>query len=635
MGPLEREYLYGPSPQALDDRLKLFGWHTSSQGLGQGAVAYASTLKQAQSTTLTTILGGDVNITTSDGGTLMMNNIPVVEEDILLENGVVHMINGVYMPFGDLGMSIEKYLLALRADKFVALLHTAGLDDFITQDPHERPRLGAHSGPYTFLVPPNDVLDSWWGGVPVAQKITSQSPVAEMQRLREMLLYHIVQGHVTAPSNGTLLPTELFPAGLLGAPQRVPVYANDLPRAFGRANVVRERTEAANSSIFLVDNVVRVPTDPVYTSAYISLNTYEQALSKAHCSGVFRRMPQRTYLGPTDSAFESTGLVAKYLLHGHTDDLAAVLDYHALPGVWYSSDVPTSWTPVTSVHGDDVELCRDKRGIYVRTNATGPMRVSQADVLTDTGVLHTVDRLSLPSSVTISLEKLAHGSPTRRMMAILAQAGFDWVWRDKLPLEARGRCGRQRLVLLLPNDAAFARINLTEYERNPAMLRALAALHILLVDDCEPVKRQSLDLPLTLADEGHYYSLLDRHQGGSSTYGALALRYTGHDSKNPLGYMIGVKGARTKEGQQHAARVIDFGRTNLPTQSGSVIAGGILTIDTVLEPYEPGWLDRWTWLWQLVLVLLLVLGIVFTYHLRAWRQEYTRLRSEPLDGEEQ
>ncbi|KAL4401943.1 hypothetical protein ACI68E_001594 [Malassezia pachydermatis] len=635
LSELERNYLLSASPQAEDDRMRVFGWHVSSQGLGHGYVAYASDLRKAGSVPMTSILGGVVNVTLKKNQSLYYGHARVIYEDILTENGVVHIIDGMHLPFGDLGMSVEKYLLGLQADRFVSLMHSAGLELYITQDPHEPPPPGAPKGPFTFLIPPSEELDKWYLSSTFLP--SSSSSDMDIQEIREILKYHILPGNYSKDAvASSMVATELHPPGLSGAPQRLGITVKNSNITFGTVPSLRGPIPAGNSTVYLLGDVIRVPNDPVYTAAYHAFPTFVRALSKANLEKETRHAPLRTHLAPSEAAFTATGLVAKYLFNTHSDDLANVLSYHSIPGLWYSDTIPKNWTSLKTDEGSFLSLCRDNSGIHIKSDSVNiTHHLTNIDTLTDTGVLHGTSHLHLPASVPITMNKLAQGTSAKQMITLLNRTGFDWVWNDTLTLDGFGNCGKQRLILLLPEDSAFAKINMTWYEQNPNQLKALVALHILLVDDCKPLPHMSLDLPLALTDEMEHISMLDKRSGGSSRYGSLAVRKTAVSEKNPLGLIIGIKGARARLGMQHAAQIVDFGRTNRPTTHSQVLSGGILSLDTVLEPYESDWLQRSVLYWQLGLVAVLLFLGMGIYYLRQWRAAYTRVLAEPLEGEEE
>ena len=266
------------------------------------------------------------------------------------------------------------------------------------------------------------------------------------------------------------------------------------------------------------------------------------------------------------------------------------------------------------------------------------MQTTQTDLITDTGVVHAVSDVQLPPTVPMTLSKLARGAPTQKMLSLIHAAGFDWVWNSSLTIQADRKCKQQKLIVLLPEDRAFAKLNISVYEANPESLRALVALHILVMDECHSRKRTDEHLPLPLFDEMVHSTMLDKRLGGSSAFGRLAFRRTSASSKKQLGYMVGIKGARSTVGKEHAANVLDLGHAVLheTLADGHVVPGGVLTIDTVLEPFEPGWLLRWNWTWKVCLLLVLVSGACVTRaYTRHRRWGYTRVQSDAFEGEEE
>jgi hypothetical protein len=61
----------------------------------QGTVGYSTTLSNDS---LTTLNGGDLDITVSPEGAVFVNNARVINADILIENGVLHVIDEVLIP---------------------------------------------------------------------------------------------------------------------------------------------------------------------------------------------------------------------------------------------------------------------------------------------------------------------------------------------------------------------------------------------------------------------------------------------------------------------------------------------------------------------------------------------------------
>ena len=99
-----------------------------------------------------------------------------------------------------------------------------------------------------------------------------------------------------------------------------------------------------------------------------------------------------TVFAPTDEAFAALpeGTVENLLKPENKDQLVAVLTYHVVPGKIMSSDIAGTATMVESVQGSELDV-----------NATDGVTVDgatvvTADIETDNGVIHVIDRVVLP-----------------------------------------------------------------------------------------------------------------------------------------------------------------------------------------------------------------------------------------------
>tara|TARA_A100001037_G_scaffold126972_1_gene115028 strand:- start:99 stop:581 length:483 start_codon:yes stop_codon:yes gene_type:complete len=99
-----------------------------------------------------------------------------------------------------------------------------------------------------------------------------------------------------------------------------------------------------------------------------------------------------TVFAPTDEAFAALpeGTVENLLKPENKDQLIAVLTYHVVPGKIMSSDIAGTATMVESVQGSELDV-----------NATDGVTVDgatvvTADIETDNGVIHVIDRVVLP-----------------------------------------------------------------------------------------------------------------------------------------------------------------------------------------------------------------------------------------------
>ena len=645
LSPLEQEYIQGPWAEADEDRLKLFAWHASSIGLGNGKVGYAYRLRDAHDVDLTTVLGGEMHVRAADG-TIDVGGARVVEEDILTENGVVHTVDDLHLPFGDLGMTPEKYLLVLRAVRFVRLLRETGLAHYVDQDPHEPPREEVPQGAFTIVAPSDEALDRWLDAqrrsalvVQHAPHLGNAAPVPDMHELRQLLLYHILPGHLPNGTRERLLSTELHTPKLGGGAQRIVLERAAANTTLGGVVMDSAPIRAGNTTIYLASDVLPVPGSVVSAAAASFLTTYVAAAQGAGLQDALRAVPNTTYLVPHDEAFAELGLVTKYLLlpaKQSREDMANVLQHHAVRGIHYNDTLGTQWAPFPTHTNETVRLRVSRGRIEAQWADKHVAQSSAVDRLTETGVLHSVDRVSYPPTLSISMEKLLRAANASEMLRLVRRTGFDWVLDREVPHDTGSRCAK-KTVLLVPTDAAFARMNLTYYESDEMLLRTLVAQHILLVDDCGKKRRASrLRLPISLQDDAVHVSLLDRSEGGTSQHGALAFRRVGRPSADALGYVVGVLGTRGTSGGRHYAHVLDFGSVYAHEACHEALcAGGIFTLDSVIEPYLPGWFFRWGWLSLVGLLGVVALCSGGAYVYLCMRSRGYRQIPDALEGEEE
>jgi len=102
-----------------------------------------------------------------------------------------------------------------------------------------------------------------------------------------------------------------------------------------------------------------------------------------------------TVFAPTDAAFEALpeGTV-ETLLQDPTGDLADILLYHVLGAEVLSTSLSDGQT-ATTLFGEDVTVTINTDGIFVN-NA----EVIMEDIQTDNGVVHVIDAVLLPSTIT-------------------------------------------------------------------------------------------------------------------------------------------------------------------------------------------------------------------------------------------
>ncbi|KAL7004751.1 hypothetical protein EMMF5_005666 [Cystobasidiomycetes sp. EMM_F5] len=616
-------------------------------------------------------------------GHISVNGSNIVAGDILASNGVMHIVDSLLLPLGSLALTAEKYLIALNATKFVEMFRTAGLSHLLQSSPHNP----TNNGSYTILAVRDDVIER------LSQSPWHAIPPTGSQDLQHTLSYHILEGKWSKKhlQDGQLLKTMLRSHDLGGEQQRIAVSITDNKLGstesreigFGSASVVADPIEIGGSVIYLLSHILSPPDSVITTALDRGLSTFVASVYTAGLDHKFSSgAPATTYLAPTNAAFDFLGLALNYFLAPSAqEELRRLLKYHAVKGITYLDDLPFDNTHHKTLDGSDIYLDRPvnasekvhvhgpRAGGFPANGDNRDAQIVDADLLTSTGVLHVIDQVELPPSLNMTSAKLMRGAKATTFPDLLRLANLSWI-ADGLPepsqgtdvIETFGKRRRKRrqikkelfqhssYTILCPTDKAFTRINLQKYLNDTTSLLALVQLHIIpsappakgaLKD---PLKFPSDGRPIALLDEAVYPTLYSTSEGGSSKYGAVSFRQAGEGE-----WLVGIQGARGTDGNHDAARIINHGRNtplirqragfdgDVETSSSAatmVFGGGVLLIDTVLEPYYPSWFHRWGYI-----VLTVVLGLValvaistlaWTLYMRhkLQKQHYESLRQE-------
>ncbi|GAA5892238.1 uncharacterized protein JCM6883_007294 [Sporobolomyces salmoneus] len=457
--------------------------------------------------------------------------------------------------------------------------------------------------------------------------------------------------------------------------------------SFGNSNAIAEPVEVGNSIIYLISTILEPPVSIISTAVSdLRLSTFIASVYSACLSHLFLSTPSITYLIPTNSAFERLGLVMNYLLLPIAKkELDSTLRYHALKELVYSTDFPevdreSMKYPTLEQGGSEIYLERNSTNVLVHGptvslggggNARIPVngdtrkgKLIEMDYLTETGVIHVVDQVELPPTVEITVDKLLKGAKSTTMVELIKQANMSWVLEgrqspdhNEAEEEEEDDRGRKRAyTILCPSDKALSRLNLTFYSTHPEHLSALIKLHIIPIDalplslsttpssdSSKGRESQEEGTPLPFSDSIIYSTLHSIEEGGKSKYGKIAFKRWGTERGS---WMVGIEGARGTKGESDSARVVNWGRATpriLRDETGDLLdgmrvatGGGVILIDSVLLPWEPGWFRRWGWIVLTSIVATVVVVGLGVWGVRKWKK---RLRKngegyERVEGEE-
>ncbi|CAM0139220.1 unnamed protein product [Umbelopsis sp. WA50703] len=532
---------------------------------------------------LTSLQGEKLVIEVKDKDNLYVDGNQVTEKDFLAANGVIHEIDQVIVPKA-LKFNLRKTLIGMNATKFVTLLEEAGLEKYLEDD----------SKSYTILAPQNDALD-----------------LDEVPRkyLNAWLSYHIVDGQWN-PENltdGQLLKTESKSDKLNGKKQRVKVQVEDSTVGsghksinFGRSGVAKDPITSGHSVIYLLSRSLKLPEDMIYSLPIdLDLSTLVATIYATNSQDLINDAQGITLFAPSNAAFERLGLVTKYLLLPEEEPkkkLQTLISFHATKSIFYTERMRTGAISSQTLAGADITVNKTEdgdvfvRGIGAKDGADRSVvaKVFQADNLVSNGVMHKIDRVEIPHNIEISARNILKGIESSTFIAIMQHANLSDVIDSG-----------KKYTLLVPNDRAFARVNISDLLNDQKKLERVARLHVLT----EPIQNGNADT--LLGDDADYPTLLS---------GDDRIRIREESDNN---YLVEVKGSWGGDGS--SGRVLGYGQTT--------DGGGVIQVDTVLVPksdesFTPSQGLRW---WQILLIvigsivgLLLLAALVF-YGWKWWQ----------------
>jgi uncharacterized surface protein with fasciclin (FAS1) repeats len=140
----------------------------------------------------------------------------------------------------------------------------------------------------------------------------------------------------------------------------------------------------------------------------VSAGSFETLVAAVQAAGLVETLKgpgPYTVFAPTDEAFAKLpdGTVEALLLPENKDKLVEILTYHVVAGKVTASDIVSKQVSVRTVEGST--LYAD--GVSAKGVSVAPMRtydaskrsnVVQANIMTDNGVIHVIDKVLIPES---------------------------------------------------------------------------------------------------------------------------------------------------------------------------------------------------------------------------------------------
>lgn len=330
-------------------------------------------------------------------------------------------------------------------------------------------------GPYTVFAPTNDAFAALLAEL----NLTKAQLLANKPLLTAVLQYHVLSAEVGR--SAVPLGKAITPVG--GGFFKVDSVSGALVVTDGRnrkATITQTDLVATNGLLHVLDKVL-LPADKniVQTAqAAAPFSILVDAVVAANLQGTLSGNGPFTVFAPTNTAFAAalTELgVSKEALFADTALLSKILTYHVVPSRVLKADVPVG-AAITTVEGQTFTV---DASLAITDRLGRKAAITGTDTLTSNGVIHTIDKVILPSDVTLpgqrTLVQQLQGMP---QFSILVEAVVAAGLQDALS-------GAGPLTVFAPTNTAFAAL-LTELGvtkeqllANKPLLTAVLQYHVL------------------------------------------------------------------------------------------------------------------------------------------------------------
>lgn len=316
-----------------------------------------------------TLLDEELLVTTG-GGVSINNAASVVAADFMASNGVIHAIDQVLLPKGFRDANIVD--VAEDLGSFTTLtgaLATVGLETTFQ-----------FTGNYTVFAPTDDAFNALPEGL-LASLTTDQ--------LTEVLSYHVLPDVI--PSSA--ITENITVEALNGESVFVEIDSESALLLNNSADVVTTDVEASNGIIHAINKVILPDAFGTIVDAAAKRYELETLVNAVITAGLADALSASdaslTVFAPTEEAFAK--LPAGLLNNLTVEQLAEILQYHVVPTAVASTDLSASQN-VATLNGEELFVTADG-GVSVNQLAN----VVTADIVTQNGVIHTIDEVLLPA----------------------------------------------------------------------------------------------------------------------------------------------------------------------------------------------------------------------------------------------
>jgi uncharacterized surface protein with fasciclin (FAS1) repeats len=318
---------------------------------------------------VTTFEGRDVTIDLSDPTMPMVNGANIIATDIVVENGVIHLIDAVLVPELDI---VEKATITEQTGTLTAAVVAGDLVGTLQG-----------SGPFTVFAPINAAFEALG-----TDRLDVLLDPANQALLQKVLTYHVITGDIRAASltDGQMVAT------VEGTEVMIDLSDPTMPKVNG-ANIIATDIVVENGVIHLIDGVLTENLDIVDQALTNGFPTLVDLVGTAGLEATLRGDNAGlgyTVFAPTEAAFAALSSVPT------GQALVDVLTYHVVAATVGSGDLSDGQV-VTTVEGSTFTVNISGDDVSITDGAGSTVNVILTDVAASNGVIHVIDGVILPS----------------------------------------------------------------------------------------------------------------------------------------------------------------------------------------------------------------------------------------------
>ncbi|WP_373397799.1 fasciclin domain-containing protein [Algoriphagus halophilus] len=367
----------------------------------------------------TTVSGQRLRVTNSSGVVSVIdaagNTSRVVQADVRIENGVVHVIDRVLIP------SIE-----IPKPSLVEAATDAGLTTLLSAvtavDGLAESLLSAEA--ITVFAPTNEAFAAALDVFGASDLNELVLKIGGLENLEKVLGFHVVpavafSSDLASTNSFTTLSGQTIIVEKSGSNVSV---TDPLGRV---AQVVAADIEVANGVVHVLNGVMfpdLMLPNIVEAAQAANLTVLIDAVTAAGLGNALLDANAITVFAPTNDAFAAAlevynvsdlnQLVAKI---GGIENLQTILGFHVVPAVAFSTDLEPSNT-FTTVAGQELTVTSGAGGVTVTDALGNTANVVAADVAIENGVVHVIDGVLLPE---FSLPNLVEAATNADLTVLL------------------------------------------------------------------------------------------------------------------------------------------------------------------------------------------------------------------------